>query len=233
MLNYLAPTRLTAASSVPELSEPSCGHALAHLAAAVSGALAARWGVPVEEHRPGPLVSVRDNYDRPCFSLDNVTRDSRYSRHVSPTVMLRSHTSAGMPAVLPGARWRAVPSIHPHTSTGVQLDVHVRGGRLELAAAGLVAAGLVAAGLVVAGLVAAGVPGMTVMSPVRRDLSLVCPDDVDAEVLGDAARSALGADADVLARLEMLAVTSSQANKVRNRVYLALHDGPELELIAG
>ncbi|MHA7303825.1 PheS-related mystery ligase SrmL [Arthrobacter sp. TMN-49] len=310
MHTYLSPSALQSALSIPDLSEPSTGHAMSAMLASVTDALAALWGVPVVEHRPSPLVSVRDNYDRLGFSPTDITRDARYSRQVSPTVMLRSHTSAGMPAVLdslrpelghydtlavlpglvyrrdavdrthvgtphqvdlwrlrsrglltvpdltamlgtvveavlPGARWRAVPSPHPYTTAGVQLDVHVRGEWLELAEAGLVAANVLRAsgldprrwcglalgmGLDRALMLRKGIDdirllrsadprvcaqmtglspyvAVSLMPPVRRDLSLVCADDVDAEVLGDAARSALGTEADVLAGLEVLALT--------------------------
>lgn len=106
------------------------------------------------------------------------------------------------------------------------------------------------------------------MPLVRRDISVVCTDDVDAEVLGDAARSALGPEADVLAGLEVRegtptaelpagvidrlglrpgqanvflrltlpslerTLTSAEANGLRNRICVAVHEGPHLELIA-
>lgn len=310
MHSYLSHSALQSALAIPDLSDPSAGHAMSAMLASVTGALAALWNVPVVEHRPSPLVSVQDNYDRLGFSPDDITRDSRYSRHVSPTVMLRSHTSAGMPAVLdslrpelgrydilhvlpglvyrrdavdrthvgtphqvdlwrlrsrgllgvpdlttmlgalveavlPGAHWRAVPSSHPYTTAGVQLDVQVRGEWLELAEAGLVAASVLRAsgldprrwcglalgmGLDRALMLRKGIDDIrllrsadprvrgqmsdlspynpvSAMPPMRRDLSLVCADDVDSEVLGDAARSALGQEADVLAGLEVLAIT--------------------------
>lgn len=370
MHSYLSHAALQSALAVPDLSDPSAGHAMSAMLASVTGTLAALWNVPVAEHRPSPLVSVRDNYDRLGFNPDDVTRDSRYSRHVSPTVMLRSHTSAGMPAVLdslrpelgrydtlhvlpglvyrrdavdrthvgtphqvdlwrlrsrgllgvpelttmlgalveavlPGAHWQAVPSAHPYTTAGVQLDVQVRGEWLELAEAGLVAATVLRAsgldprrwcglalgmGLDRALMLRKGIDDIrllrsadprvrgqmsdlspynpvSAMPPMRRDLSIVCADDVDAEVLGDAARSVLGQESDVLAGLEVLAITpasqlpegavtrlglvagqanvlvrltlqslertltSTEANVVRNRVYKALHEGPNLELI--
>jgi phenylalanyl-tRNA synthetase alpha chain len=367
----LSLTELNAALALPDLSDPAHGHAMSALLADVTTALASHWGVPLATHRHSPLVSTRDNYDRLGYSADDVTRDSRYSRHVSPTVMLRSHTSAGVPAlldslrnvqdrydtlhvlpglvyrrdavdrthvgtphqvdlwrlqsrgwlgvaeltdmvgtvvqaVLPGAAWRAVPSAHSYTTAGVQLDVQLGGEWLELAEAGLVAPSVVrAAGLdprrwggLALGmgldralmlrkgiddirLLRSGDPRVSAqmtdlspyrpvsaMPPVRRDLSLVCADDVDADVLGDAARTALGQDSDVLSGLEVLAVTplaelplgavarlgivpgqanvlvrltlqslertltSAEANALRNRVYMAVHEGPELELIA-
>ncbi len=150
------------------------------------------WNSPTEVHRHNPLVASRDNYDRLGYGPDAAARDSRYSRPVSPTVMLRSHTSAGVPAlldslrgetgrcdvphvlpglvyrrdsvdrthvgtphqldlwrlrargmigltdlhqliaavvaaVLPGAQWRAVPTTHPYTAHGHQLNVMVQG----------------------------------------------------------------------------------------------------------
>jgi phenylalanyl-tRNA synthetase alpha chain len=112
---------------------------------------------------------------------------------------------------------------------------------------------------------------VSAMPEIRRDLSLVLDSgaDADVELLGDLARTALGADADVLAALEVMAVTTTaelppaaverlrmgagqvnvllrlvlqpldrtltdaEANVLRDRVYLALHRGTVLELIAG
>lgn len=112
---------------------------------------------------------------------------------------------------------------------------------------------------------------VSVLPEVRRDLSLVlgAADEADVELLGDLARTALGADAEVLAALEIKAVTAAaelppavvdrlrmgpeqvnvllrvvlqpldrtltdeEANRLRDRVYRALHQGTVLELIAG
>lgn len=51
-------------------------------------------------HRCGALVAVEDNYDRLGYRHDEVTRDARYTRYLSDTVMLRSPTSAGVPPIL-------------------------------------------------------------------------------------------------------------------------------------
>ncbi|MEB0014726.1 hypothetical protein QN416_24310, partial [Glaciimonas sp. Cout2] len=56
--------------------------------------------IPAETIRYSPLVAVADNYDKHGFDPTAVTRDRRYSRYVSPTVMLRSHTSASIPTLL-------------------------------------------------------------------------------------------------------------------------------------
>ena len=311
MNNYLSLAELNTALAIPDLSDGP--HAMSLLLDDVTGALEAVWGVPTATHRLNPLVSTRDNYDRLGYAPDDVTRESRYSRHVSPTVMLRSHTSAGLPAlldtlrteqdrydtlhvlpglvyrrdavdrthvgtphqvdlwrlkargllgagelrammgtvvdaVLPDARWRAVPAAHSYTTAGQQLDVWVDGQWLELAECGLVAAsvlrgagleprrwcglamgmGLDRALMLRKGiddirLLRSGDPRVaaqmadlapyrpvSAMPPMVRDLSLVCAGDVDVEVLGDAARTALGAGAEVLASLEVLALTPAR-----------------------
>jgi phenylalanyl-tRNA synthetase alpha chain len=385
MKNYLSLTELNSALALRDLTEPASGaHAMQRLLADVVSALERLWDIPSETHRLNPLVATADNYDRLGYSPDDVTRDSRYSRHVSPTVMLRSHTSAGIPALLdslrgelghydrlhvlpglvyrrdavdrthvgaphqvdlwrikargllgpadlqsmmaavveavlpaaehPGVEWRATPATHSYTAAGRQLDVLVTlpDGRrewLELAECGLVAAPILRrsgldprrwAGLALgmgldrALMLRKGMDDIrllrsrnpeiqsqlqdltpyrpvSLMPAVRRDLSLVLrdPADADAELLGDLARGALGADADALAALEIRAVTPApelpraavdrlrmapgdvnvllrlvlqpldrtltdeQANRLRDRVYVALHQGMVQELTAG
>ncbi|XAS66816.1 hypothetical protein V3C33_15230 [Micrococcaceae bacterium Sec5.7] len=94
MKNYLSLTDLNSALALRDLSDPAAGpHAMQLLLAEVVVALERRWDVPSQTHRINPLVATSHNYDRLGYSPDDVTRDSRYSRHVSPTVMLRSHTS--------------------------------------------------------------------------------------------------------------------------------------------
>ena len=101
MKTYLSLTQLNADLSLRDFSDPDAGpHAMQLLLAEVVAALERLWGVPSRTHRLNPLVATADNYDRLGYSPGDVTRDSRYSRHVSPTVMLRSHTSAGIPALL-------------------------------------------------------------------------------------------------------------------------------------
>lgn len=109
---------------------------------------------------------------------------------------------------------------------------------------------------------------VTVMPAMRRDLSVLCSAGTDVEVLGDLARTALGASADllqsltvlsdtpaaylaesarqrlqpspgqqnVLIRLELASLdrtlTAGEANRLRDEVYLAIHQGPVKELIA-
>ena len=105
MKTYLTLPELQSALALRDLSDPAQGpHAMSLLLADVTRALERLWNIGAEIHRTSPLVATADNYDRLGYSPDDVTRDSRYSRHVSPTVMLRSHTSAGVPAVLDSLR---------------------------------------------------------------------------------------------------------------------------------
>ncbi len=385
MKKYLTPAELHSALDLRDLSDPAAGpHALQLLLDDITAGLEQLWNVGSSTHRLSPLVATADNYDRLGYSPDDVTRDSRYSRHVSPTVMLRSHTSAGMPALLdslrgelghydrlhvlpglvyrrdaidrthvgaphqvdlwrlkargllgpaelhrmmatvveavlpaaqhPDVEWRASPSPHSYMDGGQQLDVLVTmpdgsRGWLELAECGIVGSQILRgsglnpgrwAGLALGlGLDRALMlrKGMTdirllrsealavraqmldlepyrpvsVLPEVRRDLSLVLgsADDADVELLGDLARTTLGPESEVLAALEILAVTPAaalpaaaverlrmapeqvnvllrlvlqpldrtltddEANRLRDRVHLALHQGKVHELIAG
>ncbi|MFG1925036.1 hypothetical protein [Cryptosporangium sp. NPDC048952] len=89
---------LVSALELRDLTDPSAGpHALQLL---LDDLVAADWGCPVDVQRSSPLVAVEDNYDRLGYEPDAVTRDARYSRYVAETVMLRSHTSAGIPPAL-------------------------------------------------------------------------------------------------------------------------------------
>ncbi len=204
MTTYLSPSELHDALTLRDLSNADDGaHSMQELLTQVKTALTDSWGIDSSTVRTSPLVSVSDNYDKLGFAPSTVTRDQRYSRYVSPTVMLRSHTSASVPsllrnlrptdsvdellvmpglvyrrdaidrthvgaphqvdlwrvsstpvlsptdldsmiarlvqAVLPNAKWRAVPAIHPYTTNGRQVEVLVGDEWLELAECGLIA----------------------------------------------------------------------------------------------
>lgn len=333
-------------------------------------ALTRLWGIPERLLRVSPLVAVEDNYDRLGFDARAITRDTRYSRYVSSTVMLRSHTSASIPpllrsldpsaaiddllvlpglvyrrdaidrshvgephqvdlwrvsskttvttndldqmlgtiveAVLPGARWRAVPAVHPYTQAGRQLDVLVDGEWLELAECGLIDPGLLSSsgldpdqwgglalgmGLDRALMLRKGINDIrmlrspepriqqqmlnlapwipvSVLPAISRDISIVIARDDDDETIGDRIRQALADRIDdvesvtVTARTDYEALPESartrlglapgqvnalvrivlrplhhtltdlEANRLRDTVYRAVHQGPHLELIA-
>ncbi len=334
MPNYLSPNELHDALSIRDLSDPRSGpHAMQALLQSVTNALRDRWDVPERIIRHGPLVSVVDNYDHLGFRASDVTRDQRYSRYVSPTVMLRSHTSASIPsllraldpgessdelwaipglvyrrdsidrthvgtphqldlwrvssranldrghlqdmiaalvqAVLPGAQWRAVPAVHPYTEQGLQVDVLMDGEWLELAECGLMAqhlfsqAGLdptkwsglaLGMGLDRALMLRKGIPDIRLlrsadarigqqmmdlapwqpvsqMPPIRRDISIVVPTDMDAEVLGDRVRAALNGQADDLESVELVALTPHAELPVSAQERLKIREGQANALV--
>lgn len=101
MSTYLTADQLYHALTLPDLSNPSSGpHAIQILLEDVLTALTCKWSCTLKLVRTPPLVSVRDNYDRLGYERQDVTREERYTRYASPTTMLRSHTSADIPAVL-------------------------------------------------------------------------------------------------------------------------------------
>ena len=101
MPRTITPDQLGAALALRDLSDPAQGpHAMQLVAAAITDALAARWRCPVVVHRDGPVVSVAENYELLGYPPDAVTRDARYTRYVDDTHVLRSHTSAMVPAAL-------------------------------------------------------------------------------------------------------------------------------------
>ncbi|SDS04920.1 phenylalanyl-tRNA synthetase, alpha subunit [Brevibacterium sandarakinum] len=99
--SHLTPTQIQRALALRDLTDPDQGeHAIQQLLTSVVSALRDRWNCTVRYVRNPPVVAVRDNYDRLGYDPADVTRDRRYTRYVSPTAMLRSHTSAEVPAAL-------------------------------------------------------------------------------------------------------------------------------------
>ncbi len=89
------------ALTLRDLTDATAGpHAVQLVVAALEDALAGAWHVSVLRD-PGPrVVSIADNYDRLRYDPGAVTRDRRYTRYVDGTHMLRSHTTARVPALL-------------------------------------------------------------------------------------------------------------------------------------
>jgi phenylalanyl-tRNA synthetase alpha chain len=101
MPRTITPQQLGAALALRDLSDPAQGpHAMQLAAAAITDALAARWRCPVVVHRAGPVVTVAENYELLGYPPDATTRDARYTRYLDDTHLLRSHTSAMVPAAL-------------------------------------------------------------------------------------------------------------------------------------
>lgn len=101
LLHALEPAAIRRALLLRDLTDPALGlHAMQTLVDEIQQWLSEVWGVPVVSHRANPVVTVEDNYDRLHYSSDAVARDSRYTRYLSPDVVLRTHTSAMIPSLL-------------------------------------------------------------------------------------------------------------------------------------
>ncbi|MFF0991411.1 PheS-related mystery ligase SrmL [Kocuria nitroreducens] len=107
-LSYLSPDQLVRALALRDLSDPAQGaHSMQLLLQDLVTALQHLWSSSVRQVRNPPLVAVHDNYDRLGYEPDDVTRAQRYTRYVSPTVLLRTHTSAELPTALQDYRGRS------------------------------------------------------------------------------------------------------------------------------
>jgi phenylalanyl-tRNA synthetase alpha chain len=100
-IRILGAEELRHALCIRDLTDPTRGpHALQLLVDHVTQALVESWQTKLRIQRGSPIVSIGDNYDRLGYRPDAVTRDARYSRYVCDVALLRTHTSALVPAAL-------------------------------------------------------------------------------------------------------------------------------------
>lgn len=139
MPNALTPAQLAGDLALRDLTDPAAGpHAVQRLIDMAVDALAGAWRCEVRVARGPRVVTLADNYDRLRFPPATVTRDARYTRYVDDTHVLRSHTSAMVPAALdalaarpaddvllvcPGVAYRRDAIDRLHTGTPHQLDL--------------------------------------------------------------------------------------------------------------
>jgi phenylalanyl-tRNA synthetase alpha chain len=101
-------------------------------------ALTERWSCAVRRWPGDRIVTVADNYDNLGYDPSDVTRDARYTRYVDADRVLRSHSSAMIPAALralaaspvddvllvcPGVVYRRDSIDRLHSGTPHQLDL--------------------------------------------------------------------------------------------------------------
>jgi phenylalanyl-tRNA synthetase alpha chain len=84
-----------------DLTDAALGpHAMQLLVQHALDALRAAWNCPIVVHRAAPLVPVTDNYDDLGYPPDGASRDARYTRYLTPELLLRTQTSAMIPPAL-------------------------------------------------------------------------------------------------------------------------------------
>lgn len=139
MSTHLSAEQLARDLSIRDLTDPAAGpHAIQIILGRAVDALANRWGCEIRWWRGERIVSVADNYDDLGYRSDDVTRDARYTRYVDDRQMLRSHSTAIIPAALralagdpiddvllvcPGLAYRRDSIDRLHTGTPHQVDL--------------------------------------------------------------------------------------------------------------
>lgn len=133
----LEPASIRRALNIRDLTDPNRGpHSMQLLVAEIEQRLNELWGVPLVRHRANPVVLVEDNYDRLRYAPAAVARAARYTRYLSPALVLRTHTSAMIPPLLerlshtedvllscPGIVYRRDAIDRGHTGEPHQLDL--------------------------------------------------------------------------------------------------------------
>jgi len=136
------------ALNVRDLTDVAAGpHAMQLIVGRAIAALRDSWGCPVIVYRHSPIVTLEDNYDRLRYPPDAAARDARYTRYVTATTVLRTHTTAMMPGLLravasaayadvllacPGLVYRRDAIDRLHSGEPHQLDLwRVKAGSLD------------------------------------------------------------------------------------------------------
>jgi len=100
------------ALNLRDLSNPKEGsHAMQLLMNKVTEALAKHWQTKSVIYRESPIVSIKDNYDKIGYPKDGASRDSRYTRYVCDTALLRTMASAMVPRAIQSVKGTMTDSV--------------------------------------------------------------------------------------------------------------------------
>lgn len=87
--------------AIPDLTQSKEPHAIRLLYEKVADYMReAHKQSDVRVYRKDPIVTVKDNYDNLLIAVDNISRSSTYTHYVDETHILRTHTTAQIPAIL-------------------------------------------------------------------------------------------------------------------------------------
>jgi phenylalanyl-tRNA synthetase alpha chain len=93
--------QLARALALRDLSDPASGpHAMQRVVADIAGTLERAWRCPVHTHRASPIVTVTENYEQLGYAAGAPAREARHTRYLDDRRLLRSHTTAMVPAAL-------------------------------------------------------------------------------------------------------------------------------------
>ncbi len=104
MRMYIQPltkAKLNEYLAIPDLTEGKQQHAISLLYERVAEYMhQAHEKSDVRVYRKDPIVTVTDNYDNLLIASDNISRSSTYTHYVDNEHILRTHTTAQIPAIL-------------------------------------------------------------------------------------------------------------------------------------
>lgn len=87
--------------AIPDLTESKQQHAISLLHERVADYMyGSHKKSDVRVYRKDPIVTVADNYDNLLITKDNISRSSTYTHYVDKGHILRTHTTAQIPAIL-------------------------------------------------------------------------------------------------------------------------------------
>lgn len=90
--------QLRYALNLRDLTDPNDGHhAMQLVMDDIIQALLSKWQCNLKIYRESPIVSIEENYDRLNYPRDGASRNSRYTRYVCDTALLRTQASAMAP----------------------------------------------------------------------------------------------------------------------------------------
>jgi len=97
----LTKAKLNEYLAIPDLTEGKQPHAISLLYERVADYMReAHKKSDVRVYRKDPIVTVADNYDNLLIASDNISRSSTYTHYVDNEHILRTHTTAQIPAIL-------------------------------------------------------------------------------------------------------------------------------------
>lgn len=90
--------QLRYALNLRDLTDVNDGHhAMQLVMDDIIQALISKWQCNLKIYRESPIVSIEENYDRLNYPRDGASRNSRYTRYVCDTALLRTQASAMAP----------------------------------------------------------------------------------------------------------------------------------------
>jgi phenylalanyl-tRNA synthetase alpha chain len=138
-ITHISEHQLAEALALPDLTDAAYGpHCMQLLVADAIGVLGEAWNGATVVWRGERIVALADNYDLLGYPPDGPARAARYTRYVNDGRILRTQTSAAIPAALhslsagcpselvlavPGLCWRRDSIDRLHTGEPHQLDL--------------------------------------------------------------------------------------------------------------